>query len=219
MCVIEWLNKNNGAVMAVLTLVYVVATIVICFFNYISLKEVRNQTKEAQRQFEEANRAHVIPRFITLEGQLYCLAFHNIGKTMANKLKIQVSGEWLSCLKRTKKNSRVADVLSNLANTEIFLPADDKYLYSICIPADGTGDYMILCEKPLIIKISYRSGMKFYSEEFVLPMKGINSILNTSDYVRMEGKKRESIDAIQTQLKNMNEAMKMLKDNASNEYI
>lgn len=204
---IDWLNINNGAIMAILTLVYVVASILICIFNYKSASAARKQTEEAQRQFEELNRAHVIPRFITLEGQLFCLAFHNIGNTMAEKLNIKVSEEWLSCLKRTQKNSRVADTLLNLANIETFLPAGDKYLYSICIPADGTGDYLTLCEKQLIISISYQSGEKSYEEDFNLPMKGINSIINTSDYVRMEKKKRDSLDAIEKQLKSINKSI------------
>lgn len=212
MPVIEWLNTNDGAVMAILTLVYVIATILICVFNYKSASTARKQTEEAQRQFEESNRAHVIPRFVTLEGQLYCLAFHNIGKTMAEKLNIKLSEEWLCCLKRTQKNSGVADTLSNLADIETFLPAEDKYLYSICIPADGTGDYSLLCEKPLIIDISYQSGNKTYSEKFALPMKGINSIINTSDYVRMEKKKRDSLEAIEKQLKNMNKSIANCRD-------
>ena len=207
MCIIDWLNANNGALMAVLTFVYVIATILICVFNYKSASATRKQTEESQRQFEESNRAHVIPRFIMLEGQLYCLAFHNIGRTMAENLNIKISAEWLSCLKRTQKNSSVADTLSNLADIETFLPVDDKYLYSICIPADGTGDYSVLCEKPLIIDISYQSGNKLYSEKFNLPMKGINSIINTSDYVRMEKKKRDSLDAIEKQLKSMNKSL------------
>lgn len=197
---ITWMNNNNGFVMAVLTFVYVIATIFICIFNGKSASATRRQTEEAQRQFEESNRAHVIPRFVTLEGQLYCLAFHNIGKTMAEKLIINISAKWLECLRSTEKNSSVADTLQKLKDIEIFLPADDKYVYSICVSADGTGDYMKLCEKPLIIDIQYYSNGKMYNEQFELPMKGINCIINTSDYVRMEQKKSYSLDKIEKQL-------------------
>ena len=44
---IEWLNENNGFIMALLTLVYVIATIFICIFNYKSAKATKEQTKEA----------------------------------------------------------------------------------------------------------------------------------------------------------------------------
>lgn len=197
---ISWMNDNNGFVMAVLTFVYVIATIFICIFNGRAASATRKQTEEAQRQFEENNRANVIPRFTTLEGQLYCLAFHNIGKTMAEKLVINISTEWLECLRKTQKNSDVAETLEKLRGIEIFLPADEKYMYPICVPADGTGDYLKLCEKPLRINIEYYSGGKPYKEQFELPMKGINCIINTSDYVRMEHKKRDSIDKIGKQL-------------------
>lgn len=197
---ILWMNDNNGFVMAVLTFVYVIATIFICIFNGRSASATRKQTEEAQRQFEESNRAKVIPRFITLEGQLYCLAFHNIGKTMAEKLVINISSEWLECLRETQKNSAVAGTLEKLKEIDIFLPADDKYMYPICVPADGTGDYLKLCQKPLQMDIEYYSGGKKYKEQFELPMKGINCIINTSDYVRMEQKKRDSIDKIEKQL-------------------
>lgn len=200
MNVIIWMNDNNGFVMAVLTFVYVIATIFICIFNGRAASATRKQTEEAQRQFEENNRANVIPRFITLEGQLYCLAFHNIGKTMAEKLVIKISSEWLECLRNTQKNSEVAETLEKLKEIEIFLPVDDKYVYPICVPADGTGDYLKLCEKPLKIDIEYYSGVKKYKQQFELPMKGINCIVNTSDYVRMEHKKRDSLDKIEKQL-------------------
>lgn len=200
MNVIIWMNDNNGFVMAVLTFVYVIATIFICIFNGRAASATRKQTEEAQRQFEENNRANVIPRFITLEGQLYCLAFHNIGKTMAEKLVIKISSEWLECLRNTQKNSEVAETLEKLKEIGIFFPVDDKYVYPICVPADGTGDYLKLCEKPLKIDIEYYSGVKKYKQQFELPMKGINCIVNTSDYVRMEHKKRDSLDKIEKQL-------------------
>ncbi len=209
MNVVNWLNNNEGCTMTILTFVYVVATILICWYNAKSASATREQIKESRYQFQENIRANVIPRFITLEGQLYCLAFHNIGKTMATKLNIKISEDWLACLRKTEKNSKVANTLNNLRDIDIFLPADDKYMYSICVPADGTGDFLILCEKPLKITIDYYSGDKPYHEEFELPMKGINCIINTSDYVRMEQKKRESLDNIGEQLKKIDGKLNM----------
>lgn len=49
MNVITWLNDNNGFVMAILTFVYVVATILICVFNYKSAKATNEQTKESYK--------------------------------------------------------------------------------------------------------------------------------------------------------------------------
>ena len=67
-----------------------------------------------------------------------------------------------------------------------------NYVFNL-FSADGTGDYLKLCEKPIKIDIEHYSGDKLYKEKFELPMKGINCIINTSDYVRMEQKKIKKI--------------------------
>lgn len=198
--IINWLNCNNGAVMAILTFVYVAATILICSYNHKSAIAAQQQTAESRKQFEEQNRAHVIPKFDVLEGQLYCIVFQNIGKTMADNLQIIVSPDWIDCLKKTQKNSDTGFTLEKLSTLKVFLAAEDKYMYPICIPADGTNDYSLLCQCPLTISISYTSAGKPYKENFELPMKGINCLINNSNYVRMEQKKRESINDISTQL-------------------
>ena len=51
------------------------------------------------------------------------------------------------------------------------------------------------------VKREYKSGNKEYTEQYELSLKGINCIINTSDYVRMEQKKRNSLDEIAKQIK------------------
>lgn len=46
---IDWCNSNQGFLMVVLTFVYVVATIIICYFNYKAIHEQKEATK-AQNQ-------------------------------------------------------------------------------------------------------------------------------------------------------------------------
>lgn len=43
--IVSWMNNNNGFVMGLLTLVYVIATILICVFNYKSATAARKQTE------------------------------------------------------------------------------------------------------------------------------------------------------------------------------
>ena len=80
-------------------------------------------------------------------------------------------------------------------------------MYPVCIPADGTNDYSLLCQHPLKISISYTSAGKPYTENFELPMKGINCIINNSNYVRMEMKKQKSLESISNQLKKISNAL------------
>ena len=41
---VSWMNDNNGFIIGLLTLVYVIATILICVFNYNSATAARKQT-------------------------------------------------------------------------------------------------------------------------------------------------------------------------------
>lgn len=50
---IEWINNNNGFVMAIITLIYVIATIMICVFNGKSAKASREQITASQKQQQQ----------------------------------------------------------------------------------------------------------------------------------------------------------------------
>lgn len=50
---IDWINENNGFLMVVITLVYVIATILICVFNGKSAKASREQIIASQKQQEQ----------------------------------------------------------------------------------------------------------------------------------------------------------------------
>lgn len=102
---VNCLNQNNGFVMALLTFVYVIATIFICIFNYKSAKATKEQTKESYKQFIENNRAHVIPKIIVLEGEMLCLAFQNIGHDIALDVRINIDEKRLKKLEETDKFS------------------------------------------------------------------------------------------------------------------
>ena len=58
---IAFLNNYDGALMVVITFIYVVATILICIFNGRSAKSTREQVSESKRQFDETRRLQVMP--------------------------------------------------------------------------------------------------------------------------------------------------------------
>lgn len=66
MCIIEFLNDYNGALMVIITAIYVIATIVICIANYNSAKATKEQLDESKRQFAETQRLTTMP-FLYLE--------------------------------------------------------------------------------------------------------------------------------------------------------
>lgn len=59
--IIEFLNQNNGALMVIVTIVYVIATILICVFNYKTNVAAKSQLEESKRQFKETTRLAHLP--------------------------------------------------------------------------------------------------------------------------------------------------------------
>lgn len=212
MSMIRWLNEYSGAVMAILTLVYVISTIIICIFNLITVKISRRQLKESQQQFEEENRARVIPYFDVLEGGLFCLVFKNTGHSFAEDLHIVVSDEWLSKLKNTKKCRETAVHLKWLADQTSFLQDNGKYMYPLCVPGDETNDFKLLSEVPFEVTITYNCHGKTYSESFSLPIQASKSLVNTSDYCRIELKKLKEIKAIKNELSSFANVLTQIKN-------
>lgn len=205
---IKWLNDNNGFIMALLTFVYVIATILICIFNYKSAKATKEQTKEAYKQFIENCRAHIVPKIVELEGEMLCLAFHNIGKEIATNVTIDVNEKWLKKLEKTFTFPEVADSLRKIKKHNLFLTVDQQLCYGLCIPGNGHDDFKTLGQIPLIIDISYDSLGNNYKEHFEIPLDGYNYMVNISDYARLTKKQIQEMRNINKELKNINNTLK-----------
>lgn len=201
MDMIIWLNNNSGFVMALLTFVYVVATILICIFNYKSAKATKEQTKESYNQFIENSRAHIVPKIIELEGEMMCLSFQNIGKTIATEVIINVNEKWLKELEKTKTIPETAEKLRIIKKKRIFLTIDQQLCYGLYIPGNGHNDYELLKKEPLKIDISYKSLNNVYKEHYEIPLDGYNFLMNTSNYVRLSKKQIKEIKNINSELK------------------
>lgn len=209
--IIQWLNENNGFAMALLTLVYVIATILICIFNYKSAKSAKEQTKESYNQFIENNRAHIIPKIIEIEGEMICLSFQNVGKDIAKDVVIDVNEEWLKKLEKTETFPKTANSLRILKNKKIFLTIDQQLCYGMYIPGNGKDDFSILKEETLIVKISYKTLNKAYYEEFEISLDSYNYLINSSDYTRLTKKQIKEIKNINEKLENINDSLKNLE--------
>ena len=203
MSIITWLNGNNGFVMALLTFVYVIATIFICVFNYKAAKATKEQTKESYKQFIENNRAHVIPKIVVLEGEMLCLSFQNIGKDIATEVVINVSEQWLKKLEKTFTFPEVANSLRIIKKKRLFLTEDQQLCYGLCIPENGHDDFTTLATVPLEIDISYKTLDREYHEHFYIPLDGYNYMMNLSDYVRLTKKQIQEMKNTNKELKNI----------------
>ena len=210
MKVISWLNENSGVVMAVLTLVYVIATILICIFNAKSAKATKEQTLESIRQYRNANRPNIVPCFTMIEGELFCLTFKNIGNECAKNLKISINQEWISCFNTALKQKQMpGDMVKSLENL-FFIEPQGEIKFVLMIPGDGTTMYEELSKEKIIIQLNYyRNDLsENFTESFemdLLSMSGL--ILNKSDYVSKMKKQEKALKDISKsirQLKNQN---------------
>ena len=138
---IYWLNDNNGFVMAVLTLVYVVATILICVFNAKSAKATNAQTLESKKQFRDSNRPNIIPCFTMIEGALFCLTFKNIGNECAKNLKININQEWINCFNEALKQKEMPGNMIESLKNSFFIEPQGDIKFVLMIPGDGTAMY------------------------------------------------------------------------------
>lgn len=207
MSIITWLNDNNGFVMALLTFVYVIATIFICVFNYKSAKATKEQTKESYKQFIENNRAHIIPKIVVLEGEMLCLSFQNIGKDIATEVVINVSEKWIKKLEKTFTFPEVANSLRIIKKKRLFLTVDQQLCYGLCIPGNEHDDFKTLATVPLEIDISYKTLDKEYHEHFYIPLDGYNYMINLSDYVRLTKKQIQEMKNTNKELKNISKKL------------
>ena len=210
--IIEWLNNNSGCIMAILTFVYVVATILICVYNSKSAKATSEQTKELYRQFLESNRANVVPMIIVLEGQMLCLSFQNVGKSIATDVKICVNESWLKKIEITHSFSKVANALREIRKKKVVLTVNQNMCYGLCVPGNGHNDFDILKEIQLKIDISYKTLGNNYKEHYEIPLEGYSGgLINTSDYVRMMQKQI-------TEIKNTNKELAQINVSLENNY-
>ncbi|WP_142303555.1 hypothetical protein [Evansella halocellulosilytica] len=107
--VISWLNQNQGAVLATLTFIYVVATILIFRANYSSVREM----KKAR---EEENRPYIIVFTESIGNGGINLIVKNIGKTLATNIEILSTPEIMHPKERPlNKSNLFQSIIPNMA--------------------------------------------------------------------------------------------------------
>ena len=101
--------------MVIITTIYVIATILICVFNYRSAKASKEQVEQSQKQLEESkrqfemmNKPIVSIEFVQIKRCFYALRFSNYGNQPALNLQIKINENYINSL-----NSDIKDILLN----------------------------------------------------------------------------------------------------------
>ena len=120
--------------MIIITLVYVVATIVICIFNAKSTNISRKQTEIAKKQidlmisqFNEINRPKVCISVDVIRSGIVCFVIENIGSVSARITSIKLNEEFIENVERKDSQSFIRTI--NEAN--MYLAPNQRVHYYI----------------------------------------------------------------------------------------
>lgn len=144
-------------IMVAITAIYVVATILICIFNYRSARATREQVSEMQRQFEESNRAFVTVTFEIVRSGLAVLHIENHGKRVANNVRINIDKTFVDNVQDEEDKKRII----KLNNSAFSLGIGQSWY--ICIGSHLQLEQM--GKKLLHINISYSDNNADYEEK------------------------------------------------------
>ena len=144
--------------MVVLTAIYVLATILICYYNYGATKASRDQAAEMRRQYEEDNRPYITVELIYERKAFYGLRFSNHGKRLANHVRIQLDQTFLDSLKEPS----FSEMLKRANGKECIIGIGQHYdLYF------GSNKFRENTDKyPLSGQVVYQDGERTYKEAF-----------------------------------------------------
>lgn len=133
--------------MVVITAIYVVATIIICYFNGKSAKAAKMQTDEMIKQYNLANRPNVTIHFDIIRSGLLCFVVENEGTSPAHNVSIKINKDFLEGVNGEVERNR----LEGMANSEMYLASRQK----IYILLGGQLEFSKLAQKVAEIDIKY----------------------------------------------------------------
>jgi hypothetical protein len=84
----------TDVLMVILTAVYVIATIAICYFNYKSASATRAQLEEQKRQYNESKKPYVVA-YLEVPARITVISIENIGKGFAHKVRVKIENSLL----------------------------------------------------------------------------------------------------------------------------
>ena len=197
---INFADMHNGAIMAIITLVYTIITFILVIQNRRAMTQTKNQ-------FNLMNDGKIFPSIIKIEGELLCLQFKNQSPSPVQGFTISINKEWLCQYDNIKdvKLHEYRDYLKALNEEKPFtLMPQQKMAYLICVVPGPA--YKILSNVNLIVTITYNSGKKSKKEEHIFNLSAMGSQLTTiDDYVRIEKKKINELKNIGIYLRNIDE--------------
>lgn len=160
--------------MVIITLVYVIATIFICWANIKSAKASKEELAEMKRQYVEENRPHIEVEFCYERRTWYIVRFINHGKLTAQHVKILLDEGFISSL----PEQAFKDTLLKQREKECIIGVGQHYdLYIASNELRGNPNM-----KPVIGKILYQDESSKYESDIYIDLENYATFFSsTSD--------------------------------------
>lgn len=160
--------------MVIITLVYVIATIFICWANIKSAKASKEELAEMKRQYAEENRPHIEVEFCYERRTWYIVRFINHGKLTAQYVKILLDEGFISSL----PEQAFKDILLKQREKECIIGVGQHYdLYIASNEFRGNPNM-----KPVMGKILYQDESSKYESDIYIDLENYATFFSsTSD--------------------------------------
>lgn len=193
-----------------ITLVYVIATIFICFANLRSAKATREQLAESKRQYDEENRAFITFAFIYENRAFYGMRFTNNGKRVAKHTRFNFREEFIDSL----TNDSFRKSIRSLSGKECLLGIGQSYDIFF-----GGSEFRENSNKlPIEGTILYSDEFDNYEEEFFIDFNNYPPIFTVetgAEKIYKELKKQTAqMERIRLELRKLNQVEKQEEENA-----
>lgn len=109
-------------IMVIITAIYVIATIVICYFNGKSAKAAKIQTDEMIRQYQMMNRPNVTIHFDIVRSGLLCFVVKNEGTLPAHDVKIRINQAFIDGMSSSTDKERI----EKFCNSRLYLASNQE---------------------------------------------------------------------------------------------
>ena len=141
-------------IMVIITAIYVIATIIICYFNGKSAKASKEQAEIAKKQTEEmikqynlTNRPLVTIRFDIIRSGLLCFIVENEGPLPAHDVQVSINEDFIENL----PDESVKNSFRKLKESKLYIASHQKMTLLI----DGQLVFSKIAEKVAYIQIKY----------------------------------------------------------------
>lgn len=183
--------------MVIITAVYVIATILICWANIKSARATRDQLAEAKRQYEEEHRPYISYQFIFENRRWYGMRFTNQGRREASHVQIKFSQDFLDSISK----SLFSKELNALQNKEFTLGIGQSYDVFFGMEEFRNNPR----KKPIEGEIIYRDRKETYQNKFDIDFEKYATFFSVNNPV---DDFHDDMKALVKELKNITHVLK-----------